>query len=48
MDMSLVDHVVKVTDNEAFRAVRVLARREGVFAGSSSGGEEADRGRRKG
>ena len=38
MDMSLVDQVVKITDNEAFRAVRVLARREGVFAGSSSGG----------
>ena len=38
MDMSLVDQVVKITDNEAFRAVRVLARREGVFDGSSSGG----------
>ncbi|MER2143939.1 MAG: cysteine synthase family protein [Eubacteriales bacterium] len=38
MDMSLVDQVVKITDNEAFRAVRVLARLEGVFAGSSSGG----------
>ena len=38
MDMSLVDQVVKITDNEAFRAVRVLARREGVFAGSSSVG----------
>ena len=38
MDMSLVDQVVKITDNEAFRAVRVSARREGVFAGSSSGG----------
>ena len=38
LDMSLVDQVVKITDNEAFRAVRVLARREGVFAGSSSGG----------
>ncbi len=38
MDMSLVDQVVKVTDNEAFRAARTLARTEGIFAGSSSGG----------
>lgn len=38
MDISLVDHVVKVTDTEAFEHVRLLAKREGVFAGSSSGG----------
>ena len=38
MDMSLVDQVVKITDNEAFRAARTLARTEGIFAGSSSGG----------
>ncbi|MBR6220633.1 MAG: cysteine synthase family protein [Clostridia bacterium] len=38
MDMSLVDQVIKVTDNEAFRAARTLARTEGIFAGSSSGG----------
>ena len=38
MDMSLVDQVVKVTDNDAFRAARTLARTEGIFAGSSSGG----------
>lgn len=38
MDMSLVDQVVKVTDREAYRAVRDLARTEGIFAGSSSGG----------
>ena len=38
MDMTLVDRVVKVTDAEAFASARLLARREGVFAGSSSGG----------
>ena len=38
MDMSLVDEVVKITDTEAFEHVRLLARREGIFAGSSSGG----------
>ena len=38
MDMSLVDKVVKITDVEAFAAARELARKEGIFAGSSSGG----------
>ena len=38
MDISLVDQVVKITDAEAFENVRALARREGIFAGSSSGG----------
>ena len=37
MDMSLVDQVIKVTDNEAFSASRLIARAEGIFAGSSSG-----------
>lgn len=37
MDMSLVDKVVKMTDSEAFEEARVLARSEGIFAGSSSG-----------
>lgn len=37
MDMGLVDRVMKVSDDEAFGAARELARREGVFAGSSSG-----------
>ena len=37
MDMTLVDDVVKVTDDEAFATVRLLAKTEGVFAGSSSG-----------
>ena len=37
MDMSLIDEVIKVTDDEAFEHSRLLARREGIFAGSSSG-----------
>ena len=37
LDMSLVDMVYKVTDDEAFEAVRHLARTEGIMAGSSSG-----------
>ena len=37
MDMSLVDQVIKVTDDEAFSASRLIARAEGIFAGSSSG-----------
>ena len=37
MDMTLVDDVVKVTDDEAFATARLLAKTEGIFAGSSSG-----------
>lgn len=37
MDMNLVDKVIKVNDAEAFNATRQLAKKEGVFAGSSSG-----------
>lgn len=37
MDMNLVDDVIKVTDDEAFAAARKLARKEGIFAGTSSG-----------
>lgn len=37
MDMSLVDQVVKISDGEAFAGARRLARKEGIFAGSSSG-----------
>jgi cysteine synthase A len=37
MDMSLVDQVIKVNDQEAFHTVRRLASTEGVIAGSSSG-----------
>lgn len=37
MDMSLVDRVIKVTDDEAFESARLLALKEGILAGSSSG-----------
>lgn len=37
MDIKLVDEVVKMNDDEAFSAVKELARREGIIAGSSSG-----------
>ena len=37
MDISLIDKVIKITDTEAFNASRELAKREGIFAGSSSG-----------
>ena len=37
MDLSLVDEVIKVSDNDAFKTCRELARKEGVVAGSSSG-----------
>ena len=37
MDMSLVDDVIKVNDDEAFETSRLLAKTEGVIAGSSSG-----------
>lgn len=37
MDMSLVDDVVKITDTEAFQGARILAAKEGIIAGSSSG-----------
>ena len=37
MDISYVDQVIKVTDEEAFAASRELALKEGILAGSSSG-----------
>jgi cysteine synthase A len=37
MDMSLVDEVVKVSDGEALDGVKLLAKREGLIVGSSSG-----------
>lgn len=37
MDVSLIDKVIKITDDEAFAVSRELASREGIFAGSSSG-----------
>ena len=38
MDMSLVDRVIKINDDDAFGGSRELAQKEGIFAGSSSGG----------
>lgn len=37
MDMSLVDKIIKVNDEEAFYMVRRLAEKEGLIVGSSSG-----------
>ena len=37
MDVSLIDKAIKIKDEEAFAAVKVLALKEGIFAGSSSG-----------
>ncbi len=37
MDITLVDKVIKITDDEAFNTSRALARNEGILAGSSSG-----------
>jgi len=37
MDMSLVDEVIKVNDDNAFEMARLLAKKEGVIAGTSSG-----------
>ena len=37
MDMSLVDEVIKVNDDDAFTGSRLLAQKEGIIAGSSSG-----------
>ena len=36
-DMSLVDDVIKINDEEAFDAVKLLAKKEGLIVGSSSG-----------
>ena len=37
MDVSLVDKVIKITDENAFSTSRLLAEKEGILAGSSSG-----------
>ena len=37
MDITLVDKVIKINDDEAFNASRELAKHEGILAGSSSG-----------
>lgn len=37
MDITLVDEVIKISDDEAFTMSRSLASKEGIFAGTSSG-----------
>lgn len=37
MDITLMDEAIKVNDDEAFNAARLLASKEGIIAGSSSG-----------
>lgn len=37
MDMSLVDEIFKVKDEEAIREVKLLAKQEGILGGTSSG-----------
>ncbi|MCR5691655.1 MAG: cysteine synthase family protein [Eubacterium sp.] len=37
MDINLVDRVIKINDQEAFEAARLMARKEGLLVGSSSG-----------
>lgn len=37
MDMSLVDRVIKINDDQAFTGSKELALKEGIFAGTSSG-----------
>lgn len=37
MNMNLVDEIMKVEDEEAFNAARLLAKKEGIIVGSSSG-----------
>lgn len=37
MDITLVDKVIKISDDDAFTASRELAKHEGILAGSSSG-----------
>ena len=37
MDVSFIDKVIKINDDEAFEASRLLAKKEGILAGSSSG-----------
>ncbi|MBQ9549852.1 MAG: pyridoxal-phosphate dependent enzyme, partial [Lachnospiraceae bacterium] len=37
LDIRLMDEAIKVSDDEAFNSSRLLAAKEGIFGGSSSG-----------
>ena len=37
VDLSLIDEIIKVGNNEAYDMTRYIAKKEGVFVGSSSG-----------
>ena len=37
MDTSLIDRVEKISDEEAYQGLKILAREEGILAGISSG-----------
>ena len=37
MDMKLVDDIIKVSDKDAYDMVKLLALKEGIIVGSSSG-----------
>jgi len=37
MDMKVVDEVIKVSDTNALDEIKLLAKREGILAGTSSG-----------
>jgi cystathionine beta-synthase len=37
LDLSLVDHIIRVTDKESFLWARRLVKQEGIFSGGSSG-----------
>ena len=41
MDFSYIDEVIRVTDADCFHATRDIVRKEGIFAGGSSGGAVA-------
>jgi cysteine synthase A len=41
LHLSVVDEVIKITDDEAFEWARRLAKEEGIFGGISSGGNVA-------
>ena len=37
MDISLIDEIIRVTNEEAIEMAQILAKREGIFTGISAG-----------